>query len=291
MRRTHSKEGRVSSDSHRGVVLIAVLWIVMALSIIVTGLTRNVRDEARMLSVARQTAQAGALGDAAIQLVLQSMAFESRAVDRFTVVQTQYLGQVMAVQIMPLNGLIDINAAQVPLLTRLLTVAGGVPDAAAESIAQSIVEYRQQRTPQGTLKRFEAIEDLMRLPGVGYDLYARLSALITADIRGSGLVNPLAAPPGVLAVLAGGNAQLAGQLAAQRDAGQVGFDMTGLDGSLIGTSTVRRYRLQARVPLQDGGAILVSRYVDLNPRPRDGFPWATFHTQRDVEPAPRRSIP
>ena len=64
----------------------------MALSIIVTGLTRNVRDEARMLSVARQTAQAGALGDAAIQLVLQSMAFESKAVDRFTVVQTQYLG-------------------------------------------------------------------------------------------------------------------------------------------------------------------------------------------------------
>ena len=50
----------------------------MALSIIVTGLTRNVRDEARMLSVARQTAQAGALGDAAIQLVLQSMAFESK---------------------------------------------------------------------------------------------------------------------------------------------------------------------------------------------------------------------
>ena len=69
----------------RGVVLIAVLWMVIALSIIVTGLTRNVRDEARMLSVARQTAQAGALGDAAIQLVLQSMAFESKAVDRFTV--------------------------------------------------------------------------------------------------------------------------------------------------------------------------------------------------------------
>ena len=44
MRRTQSKEGRVSSDSRRGVVLIAVLWIVMALSIIVTGLTRNVRD-------------------------------------------------------------------------------------------------------------------------------------------------------------------------------------------------------------------------------------------------------
>lgn len=263
----------------------------MALSIIVTGLTRNVRDEARMLSVARQSAQAGALGDAAIQLVLQSMAFEPKAVDRLAVVQTQYLGQTIAVQVMPLNGLIDINAAEVPLLTRLFTVAGGMPDAAAESVAQSIVEYRQQRTPQGGLKRFEAIEDLMRLPRVSYDLYARLSGLITADIRGAGLVNPLAAPPGVLAVLAGGNTQLAGQIAVQRDSGQVGFDMTGLDAEFLGSGGVRRYRLQARVPLPDGGAMLVARYVDMNPRPRDGLPWATFHTQRDVEPAPRRAIP
>ncbi len=263
----------------------------MALSIIVTGLTRNVRDEARMLSVARQSAQAGALGDAAIQIVLQGMAFEPKAVDRLTVVEAQYLGQAIAVQVMPLNGLIDINAAQVPLLARLLTVAGGVPDAAAETVAQAIVEYRQQRTPQGAFKRFEAIEDLMRVPGVSYDLYARLSGLITADIRGSGLVNPLAAPLGVLAVLAGGNAQLAGQIAAQRDSGQVGTDMTGLEGGFTGTGVVRRYRLQARVPLPDGGAMLVARYVDLNPRPREGLPWATFHMQRDVEPAPHRPIP
>lgn len=274
-----------------GVVLIAVLWMVMALSIIVTGLTRNVRDEARMLSVARQTAQAGALADAAIQLVLQGMAFEAKAVDRLTVVQTQYLGQAIAVQVMPLNGLIDINAAQVPLLTRLFTVAGGVPDAAAQSLAEAVVEYRQQRTPQGSFKRFEAPEELMRLPGFSYDLYARLSGLVTADIRGSGLVNALAAPAGVLAVLAGGNAQLAGQIAAQRDSGQVGFDMTGLEAGFIGSGVVRRFRLQARVPLADGSAMLVARYVDLNPRPRDGLPWTTFHMQRDVEPAPRRSIP
>ena len=291
MRYRHSRSFSHRRQIDQGVVLIAVLWLVMALSIIVTGLTRNVRDEARILSIAKQSAQAGALGDAAIQLVLQGMAFEPKAVDRLTVVQTQYLGQNIAVQVMPLNGLIDINAAQVPLLTRLFTVAGGVPDAAAESLAQSIVEYRQQRTPQGALKRFEAVEDLMRLPGVSYDLYARLSGLITADIRGTGGVNPLAAPLGVLAVLAGGNAQLAAQIAAQRDAGQVGFDMTGLEAGWIGSSTVRRYRLQARVPWADGGALLVARYVDLTPRPKDGLPWATFHTQRDVEPAPQRPTP
>ncbi len=273
----------------QGVVLIAVLWIVMALSIIVTGLSRSVRDEAKMLSMARQGAQASALGDAAIQLVLQQMAVDAKPVDRVTTVQVPYQGRPMDVQIMPLNGLVDLNSAKTPLLARLLTVAGGLPASAAEPLAQAIVDYREQRTAQGASRRFEASEDLMRVPGVNYDLYARLSGLVTADIRSGGAVNPLAAPPAVLQALAGGNAQLAQQIDSQRQSGQAGVDMTGLDAALIGSGTVRRYRLQARVPVADGGSFLVTRYVDINPRSRDGLPWTTFHMQREVEPALRPS--
>ena len=273
----------------QGVVLIAVLWIVMALSIIVTGLSRSVRDEAKMLSMARQGAQASALGDAAIQLVLQQMAVDAKPVDRVTTVQVPYQGRQMDVQVMPLNGLVDLNSAKTPLLARLLTVAGGLPESAAEPLAQAIVDYREQRTAQGASRRFEASEDLMRVPGVNYDLYASLSGLVTADIRSGGAVNPLAAPPAVLQVLAGGNAQLAQQIDSQRQSGQAGIDMTGLDATFIGSGTVRRYRLQARVPDADGGSILVTRYVDINPRSRDGLPWTTFHMQREVEPALRPS--
>ena len=273
----------------QGVVLIAVLWIVMALSIIVTGLSRSVRDEAKMLSMARQGAQASALGDAAIQLVLQQMAVDAKPVDRVTTVQVPYQGRQMDVQVMPLNGLVDLNSAKTPLLARLLTVAGGLPESAAEPLAQAIVDYREQRTAQGASRRFEASEDLMRVPGVNYDLYARLSGLVTADIRSGGAVNPLAAPPAVLQVLAGGNAQLAQQIDSQRQSGQAGVDMTGLDATFIGSGTVRRYRLQARVPVADGGSFLVTRYVDINPRSRDGLPWTTFHMQREVEPALRPS--
>ncbi len=273
----------------QGVVLIAVLWIVMALSIIVTGLSRSVRDEAKMLSMARQGAQASALGDAAIQLRLQQMAVDAKPVDRVTTVQVPYQGRQMDVQVMPLNGLVDLNSAKTPLLARLLTVAGGLPESAAEPLAQAIVDYREQRTAQGASRRFEASEGLMRVPGVSYDLYARLSGLVTADIRSGGAVNPLAAPPAVLQVLAGGNAQLAQQIDSQRQSGQAGVDMTGLDAALIGSGTVRRYRLQARVPVADGGSFLVTRYVDINPRSRDGLPWTTFHMQREVEPALRPS--
>lgn len=275
----------------RGVVLVAVLWIVMALSIIVTGLSRSVRDEARMLSLARQGAQASALGDAAIQLVLQQMGAEPKPVDRMTTVPVQYMGQEIGVQVMPLNGLVDINSAQIPLLVRLLTVAGGLAEGAATPVAQAIVDYREQRSGQGIPRRFEAVEDLMRVPGVNYDLYARLSGLVTADIRGSGMVNPMAAPPPVLQMLAGGNAELVSQIDSRRQSGQPGIDMTGLDAAFVGSGTVRRYRLQARVSAADGGAYLVTRYVDINPRSRDGFPWTTFHMQREVEPVPPRSSP
>ena len=287
--RSLAAQGHASVCSQRGVILVAVLWIVMALSIIVTGLSRSVRDEAKMISAARQGAHASALGDAAIQLALQQMAVDSKPVDRMVTVQVQYQGQQMAVQVMPLNGLIDINSAQPALLVRLLVVAGGLSDSAAGPLAQAIVDYREQRTAQGAPRRFEAVEDLMRVPGVDYDLYARLSSLVTADVRGGGTVNPMAAPPAVLQVLAGGNATMAQQIDTLRQSGQTGVDLTGLDATFIGTGTVRRYRMQARVSVADGGAFVITRYVDVNPRSRDGLPWTTFHTQREVEPAPRTS--
>ena len=87
------------------------------------------------------------------------------------------------------------------------------------------------------------------------------------------------------------NAELVSQIDSRRQSGQPGIDMTGLDAAFVGSGTVRRYRLQARVSAADGGAYLVTRYVDINPRSRDGFPWTTFHMQREVEPVPPRSSP
>ena len=57
------------SGTQRGIALIAVLWIVTALSVIVTGVVHSVRSEVRLVSVARQSTEAAALGEAAIMLV------------------------------------------------------------------------------------------------------------------------------------------------------------------------------------------------------------------------------
>jgi general secretion pathway protein K len=270
-------------------VLVAVLWIVMALSIIVTGLTRSVRDEARMISAARQGVQASYLGDAAIQIVLQQLAFNAQTVERLVTLPVQFHGRTMEVQVAPLNGLIDVNSASAQLLGRLLSVAGGLADGEAAALAQAIVDFREQRTPQGLVRRFEALEDVMQVPGVTYDLYARLSGLATVDIRSSGKVNPMAAPAAVLQVLAGGDAQAATQIDGARQSGQASVDLTGLDGAFIGSGGVRRYRIQARVPVADGATYLITRFVDVNPRSRDGTSWTTFHALREVLPPPRTS--
>lgn len=273
----------------QGMVLIAVLWIVAALSIIVTGITRSVREEARMMSLARQGVEFSALGDAAIQLALQEMVSRTVPVGRLTQVDTTYRGISIPVEIMPLNGLININTASVALLSRLYTLAGGVPENAAEILAQATVEARERRDSRGSQVRFEAAEDLLQVPSIDYILYARLSGLITADLRGAGKVNPLAAPLKVLTILASGNAAAASKIAADREAGLEVIDTTALDATLIDSSTVRRFRLQARVPLPSGAGLLVSRSVDLIGRSSDGAPWQTFHSSYGMEPLHRKT--
>lgn len=272
----------------RGMALIAVLWIVAALSIMATSALRAVRVESRVIAQARQELEAQALGDGAIQMALQSIVAGQYPLDRMTLADISFHGVPMQVQIMPLNGLVDINMAGLPLLERLFVVAGGLPADVAQLTAKGVVQTREQRDARGAAQRFLAEEDLLRVPGVDYDLYAKVEDLLTADLRGSGRVNPLAAPLGVLAVLAGGNTAVAAQISTARDAGQVGVDTSALDGSLLDASASRRIRVQARVPLMDGGYVRVSRSVDFDARPPSGEPWQTFRMSSRLEPVNRK---
>ena len=274
----------------RGMVLIAVLWMVAALSILVTGMTRSVREEVRTLALARQSVEGTAWGDAAIGLVLQEMVSRpANAVTTLVKAQTVYRGASIEVEVVPLNGLIDLNSAPEALLANLYAVAGGLPAQSASVLAQATVQTRGQRDAHGMQKRFEAPEDLLQIGGVDYPLYARLSSLVTADLRGAGKVNPLAAPLGVLTVLAAGNAEVANRIAQGRASGAAAVDTTALDAALVQSTFVRRFRLQARVPLADGTLLNVSRSVDLNVRGRGGVPWHTFHTSHGIDPVRRQN--
>ena len=271
----------------RGMVLIAVLWIVAALAVLVTGASRAVRDNVRIVSLARQTVTAQALGDGAIELVLQQMAALPAPPMALSVVDGNYRNTPIQVEVVPVTGLIDINGAPVPLLAALYRIAGSLGPPAAEALAQATEAARKLPDARGRPIGFEAVEDLLRVPGIDYPLFARIAPLVTADLTSSGRVSALAAPLGVLVVLAGGNLGKAQAIAAGRSAGNVGVDTTGLEqGFIDGAMGGRRFRVRARVPLTGGGFALIGRSVNLQASAKSGLPWTTFRTTRQIEAVP-----
>lgn len=275
---------RRSRGGH-GMALIAVLWLVAALSIMVASLSAGIRQEAKTTSAKRELVTAQATGDAAVQLVLQKLRAANRAPDRWARVSLSYEGLELAVEVTPLNGLIDLNRADPPLLSRLLAVAGGLSADSAQTLAQLIVDKRQARDSQGGIMRFEAEEDLLKVPGVSYDLYARLAPLVTLEGRGSSRVNANAAPLPVLVVLANGDQRMAETIHAKRLAGDVGIDTSGLDAALTDNSSSTRVRVTALVPIDSGKVVHVSRSVDLMAAAADGTPWSTYRVSTSIQAA------
>jgi len=273
------------SARQNGLALVAVLWMVAALSIVVVGMSQGVRGETRRTSLSRQGIVQGALGTAAVNLVIQEMLSSAEPVTRLTYKNVTYQGTEIAVEILPVNGLIDINNASEALLTKLISVQGGMALERARNLAQATIDIRSIKDSTGQSRGFESVEDWLKVPGIDYTLYARMKNLVSADLFGvgSGRVNALAAPPAVLAVLTGGNTGQALRIASDRDAGRTGIDTTMLNASEIDNASTRRYRISARVPVSTDTQLWTTQTIDLTAIKRDGMPWRILHAERRYE--------
>jgi len=252
LRRRH---GKISGPApRRGMALIAVLWIVAALSIMVMGLTRSVQQGIRAAIMQRGLAEGQALGQAAIALALQQLTVQTQTqatpntgTDQVSI---NYAGMSIAVTATPLNGWVALNSASAPMLAALLQTAGGLNAARAQQMAEAIVTWRDG-VPQQDLaspptignqtRRFEAVEDLMLIPGMDYELYARLAPFMSVSNSSSGPVNANAAPPGLAEALGNNTAFIA-----PNNAGR---------GNL--------FRLEAAVPLEAGTILHLTQDVAL----------------------------
>jgi general secretion pathway protein K len=270
--------------------LIAVLWIVAALSIMVTGLTHTVRQQIQVAGVLRDQASGQAVGEGAIALVLQDMLARNTRLSQIASVPVTYAGVQVVVDAAPLNGWISLNGAGEPLLAALLTTAGGLAPAQAQALATRLVEWRdgQATTDPATASAastqqrfFEAPEDLLLVPGIDYPLYARIAPLVSADLTAVTQVNPLAAPPEVLAVLAQGQGARVQQFLVQRASGQ-GADTSIFNGALLGDGGTDLYRLQARVPIEAGKILLLTRDVALGSIYSRTAPWRILRADRQI---------
>ena len=278
----------------KGMALIAVLWLVAAMSILVLGATSTVKQHILATGQLRDAVSSQATAEAAFALALQQLMAENKREPGIQNGQFQVMGMSVPVQVAPLNGWINLNGADEALLARVFTVAGGLPAGQAESLAKDVKEWRDMR-PQGdpdglrnsgqNKRLFERVDDLMLVPGMDYDLFSRVRGLFVTDLDASAKVNVLAAPPEVLAVVADGNQGAVDQITRNRSAGQTEVDTSALERNLVQTTPTDHYRLTADIPMDAGKMLRVTQDVVVGRTYSKIAPWRVLRETRQVQAA------
>lgn len=285
--------------NQRGLTLVLVLWLVAALSLLAAAAVATSRTGIRAAHGAVEMAGAEALGDGAINLALIDVLRHTLSRNRLEAARYTVAGRPVVVTVAPLNGFIDLNGADEVLLRNLFEVAGDLGSDAAQRLARRILDWRDADdapreggaedpdyqaagVPFRTRNaRFSTIDDLMQVLGVDFGLFGRIRSLVVVG-GGSGRVNPLAASPDVLAVLAGGRADVVERILARRDVDGVRTDLTGLDRGHVEIAPSHSFRIEARIARPDGGTVVRARLVRLKAAAADGgLPWSTLL----IEPA------
>lgn len=254
--------------------LVAVLWIVSVLTLLVSGLMSSVKNDIRAAGLHQQALIQSGHALAAMTLVLQHIVAKPPAPSRQTRFDVSYHDRRFQVVLTPLNGYIDINRASSPLLTALFRIGATQSAAAAEAMSTAILAERSVAQASGQGVAFEAVEDLMRIPGITFDVYRAIRALVTTDAQSSGSVNPYSSPLSVLVVLADGNLAAASAFDAARVAGRPDseLDATRFNPAYVDRSSSLRFMLEVFDPATVSGALL-SRSVDLRGDRRMGQIW------------------
>jgi general secretion pathway protein K len=204
------------NDPRRGVVLVTVLWSIALLSALAMAASVTFRGYAGVMAVERDRVQADALLSAGLETAAGIV--DALGDGALTDIETRInLATGSArLRLSDEGGRIDIGKAPATVLAALLRSVGA-PEAAANDVAQRIVERRyprdaargdaalrsaigRVRTP-GTGQPFSDVRQLQFVPGMAPEWLAAIEPLTT--VFGSETVNPLTAPRNVIAALPG----------------------------------------------------------------------------------------
>jgi len=206
-------------------VLVVVLWTIALCSALAMAASVSFRGFVDIAVVDKDRVQADALLTAGLEVAagLATDWANKPLLDRETTLDLS-TGSVSA-QVNDEGGRIDLAKAPADLLAALL-VSVGAPQAQANSVAQSIVNWRNllaskatgsARAPhhQSNNGFFTDVDQIAEVPGMRPEWVAAIRPLTT--VYGADTVNPLTAPAGVIASLPGVDRdRLAAFLAARR---------------------------------------------------------------------------
>jgi general secretion pathway protein K len=220
----------------QGMALVVVLWLVVLLSIMAAGHSRNTHTDTQLTNRQLDMARARGMAEAGINHVIFEMLSDQREqvipLDG-TIFGVEIYDTVVTLAIRRTSGLVDLNAADAQLLDALLA-ACGVAEPDRPPLVDAILDWRDRddlRHLNGVEDEdyfaaglpwssrddaFRSIDELKYLPGIDQGLYERLAPLVTLYSGKSGIDLELA-PPILVAQLAGNEIVPVTQWDAQAD--------------------------------------------------------------------------
>jgi general secretion pathway protein K len=267
--------------SRQGMVLVNVLWMIALLSALVMATATTFRSFAGVMSLGNEKVQMQGLLTAGLE-VSADMFRASGSSPILGIESTVALrtGQVR-VRIDDEGGRIDIGKAPVELLSALFkSVRAPQPD----TIAARIERWRRDQgggrpaTDAGTDSAqddklagvnmpFNNVHDLAHVPGIRPEWIG--AALPLATVYGNATINPMTAPPEVLAAIPGLNSALLRTFIALRRArpADAALLMTGLPGmeAYFNVKAPQAVSVNLRVTLNSGYAAGANAVIVLPP--------------------------
>ena len=199
-----------------GVALMLVLWVIVFLSTITTGIVLTTRTNSEITGnyrasvVARYAAESGVT--AAVATLEDSLAklgeggqrlqYLNRLERALGTAEQMELGDArFAVQLVDVAARLDINAANAAALTRLFSYFSDAIE--AENNARAIRAYIERSDAEGlqAARTLESLEEAARIPGVSRQLLEAASRFLTVD--GDGTINRMTASDTVMSAVGG----------------------------------------------------------------------------------------
>jgi general secretion pathway protein K len=223
--------------------LVLVLWLVVLLSVLASGHTRNAHAETQLASGHINTAKARALAEAGAHRAILDLLMPS-AERRWSVDGTlrsfEFDGHRISIAIRDATGLVDLNSASPDLLAALISTAD--PDETSQRrIVDAILDWRDaddlthlHGAEDGDYRAagltwsardgdFASVDELLYVKGMTRAIFDRISPYLTVYSERSG-VNLEYAPPFLASALTGQETEATEERATRRNptAGQRG---------------------------------------------------------------------
>ncbi|WP_417615062.1 general secretion pathway protein GspK [Oceanisphaera sp.] len=220
---------------NRGIALISVLWVLLLLTLLATGLSLNSRSQAQQSANITHGTQVRHAADAGLQLALLMLAQpEEQQIWLADGSANLVMLDDIEIRVALFNesGRIDLNAAGPELLGGLLTTAG-VDDDLRARLVDAIMDWRDGddlRRLNGAEADdylaagldygpgnapFLAVDELLRVLGMTPDIYRQIRHSLTLN-NPQNSINPLYAPRQVLLALPGTDELTVDQFIADR---------------------------------------------------------------------------